>query len=146
MTGSPGVIAVGRPLPTTTFEVTAERVARYAEAIEDPNPRFRRDGRDTSHMVAPPTLAAAYIQEPVRAMFADRAALDELGIDGTRVVFGEIEYEFAEPVRPGDWLTVEGEMTEREPSGQREILRFHTRARLDSGTVATHATITFIRL
>jgi hypothetical protein len=146
VTARPGAVVVDLPLTTTDFETTAQRIEAYADAIGDDNPRYRRHGRSTDHMVAAPTLAAAYMQDPVRRLFADKDALAELGIDGDRVVFGEIEYEFHHVVKPGNWVTVEGEMVDRTPRGGKEVLRFETRAVLDDGTLATRALITFVAL
>ncbi|MGY0488244.1 MaoC family dehydratase [Streptomyces sp. WG-D5] len=136
-----------RVLRTTHFEMSAHRIEAYADAIEDPNPRYRHKDRDRSHVVAPPGLAASYMQEPVRNMFTQQPeVLEELGIDGTRVVFGEITYTFLAPIRPGEWLTVTGVFVARRASGKREILTFATEATTDDGTVVTRAEMDFVRL
>lgn len=131
--------------PTIEFEVTARRIEEYARSIGDPNPRFRRDGRDATGMVAPPTFAAAYIQEPLRALARSPERAAAMGIDFGRVVFGEIEYRYHDLVRPGEWLTCTGRLLDRRVSGDKEIIRFETTARRDDGSVVADATVTLVR-
>jgi hypothetical protein len=126
------------------FEVTAQRIEDYAAAIGDANPRFRRQGRDGSAMVAPPAMAAAYLQEPVRRLFADDAVISRLGVRRDRVVFGEVEYRYAELVRPDDWLRVDGELVDDRRAGDKRILTFTTAAHRADGARVAAATIVVI--
>lgn len=132
-------------LPTVEVEVTAHRIEEYAASIGDANPRFRRQGRDATSVVAPPTFGAAYIQEPLRVLARDRAHATALGIDFRRVVFGEVEYRYHGLVPAGAWVRCSGQLLDRRTSGDKEIIRFATTAYLDDGSLATEATITLVR-
>jgi len=131
--------------PELEFQLDAFRIGEYAAAIGDPNPRFRGRGRDQSHVVAPPAMASAYIQEPVREVFRRPELAARLGVPVERIVVGEIEYRYHRLVRPGEWLRVGGRLRHRETKGDKEVLVFETEARDDTGDVVTSAEITIIR-
>jgi hypothetical protein len=131
--------------PELEFHLDAFRIGEYAEAVGDPNPLFRRRGRDHSHVVAPPAMASAYIQEPVRELFRRPELAERLGVPVERIVVGEIEYRYHRLVRPGEWLRVGGRLRHREAKGDKEVLVFETEARDDAGNVVTSAEITIIR-
>ncbi|HKZ75125.1 MAG TPA: MaoC family dehydratase N-terminal domain-containing protein [Actinomycetota bacterium] len=80
----------GKTYPETTFTVDAERVARFREALGG--------GRDD----VPPTFATAAEFTVFPAIVSD----PELGLDFTRVVHAEQEYEWRRPLRVGETLTV----------------------------------------
>lgn len=130
--------------PTVDVEISAYRIEQYARAVGDENVRFRREGRDDGGMVAPPTFAAAYLQEPVRAFVNDSDQLDRLGIDRSRIVFGEVEYNYHSLLRPGTWVRCSGHLAERRSSGDKEILVFETRASLDNGDLVSDGRITLV--
>jgi hypothetical protein len=142
--GSLAVLPVA--LPSTEFEVTMQRIEDYVQAIGDENPRYRRVGRDASAAAMPPGFAAAFMQGPVRRLFDDDKALAELGIDGNRVVFGEVTYTYHDKVRPGDWVSVDGALVGRAVKGTREVLTFETCASTDRCANAVSAQIVFVRL
>lgn len=131
--------------PSVDVEITARRIEEYARAIGDPNPRYSRFGRDATGMVAPPTFAAAFIQEPLRALASDRERAAAMGIDFSRVVFGEVEYRYHQLVHPDCWVRTEGQLEDRRASGDKEILTFVTRAFFDDGSLVAEATITLVR-
>ena len=58
-------------------------------------------------IVAPPAFAAAFAMEP----FAKACSDPELAVNVLRLVHGEQDLEWLEPVRPGDLLTTTGEIT-----------------------------------
>jgi hypothetical protein len=128
------------------FELSMQRIEEYAQAIGDENVRYRRVGRDGSASIMPPGLAAAFMQGPVRQLFEDQETLADLGIDGSRVVFGEVTYSYFRPLRPGDWVTVHGALIGRAAKGSRELLTFQTEAITDQGERAISAEIVFMRL
>jgi acyl dehydratase len=131
--------------PDAEFEVTAQRIEEYAESTGDANPRYRRRGRDTSGMVAPRALAAAYLQLPVRLLMTDRDRMQRAGIAVERIVFGEVEYRYGATVRPGDWVRISGRLLNRRTSGERELFTFAMRAVLDDGREVAAGTITLVR-
>jgi acyl dehydratase len=69
-------------------------------------------------IVAPPGFAAAFAIEPWARAISDPA----LALDVLRLLHGEQELEFVEPVRPGDVLTTTGEITRIETRGSLEIV------------------------
>jgi acyl dehydratase len=88
----------GKNYPSSTFEVTADRIEAYARATNDDNERYFA-GDDS---VASPVF-------PIVSSFGSfmEAAMDsELGADLLRLVHGSEEHVLHKPIRPGDRLTV----------------------------------------
>jgi acyl dehydratase len=86
------------------FAVTVERgkIKEFARAIGDLNPFYVDDavGRASpwGDIIAPPTFAVTF-----RSEAADSAALlRDLGVDISRVLHGEQEFEFHRPLTPGE--------------------------------------------
>lgn len=103
---------LGVPTEPTVIEIDKSAIARFCEAIGDPNPmwldedyaRSRRNGG----AVAPPTFLAGARMRGIRPTVPH-------GLK--RVLDGGGEWEFYRPVRPGDVLTVTSkvaDLTERE--------------------------------
>ena len=69
-------------------------------------------------LVAPPGFAAAYAIEPFARAISDPA----LALDLVRLLHGEQDLEFLEPVRPGDVLVTTGEITRIEARGSLDLL------------------------
>jgi acyl dehydratase len=92
--------------PTPAYEVGAEKIREFADAIGDPNPAYRdrESARALGHpdVIAPPTFPV------VLTFIASRIIIDdpELGIDYSRVVHGEERFTYSRPVHAGDSLTV----------------------------------------
>jgi acyl dehydratase len=101
---------VGKTYPTTTYEVTADAIRRYAAATNEDNPAFT--GEDP---VAPPAFPAIVATELMAAVLFD----PDLGVNLVRLVHGEEDHVFHAPIRPGDVLTVAGrlESVEAKDSG-----------------------------
>ena len=90
---------VGKAYETSTFEVTADAIEKYARATNDTNERYLSGGDD---VVAPPVF-------PVVAAFGAfmNAAMDpDLQADLLRLVHGAEEHVLYRPIKPGDVLTV----------------------------------------
>ncbi|MFQ5897440.1 MAG: MaoC family dehydratase N-terminal domain-containing protein [Candidatus Methylomirabilia bacterium] len=93
---------VGKEYPP--FAVTVERgkIKEFAQAIGDLNPFYLREeiGRASQwgDIIAPPTFPITFRNEQ-----ADTAALlHDLGVDISRVLHGEQEFEFFRQIRPGE--------------------------------------------
>ena len=104
---------VGKEYGTSTFEVTADHIDRYARATNDLNERYISGGDD---VVAPPVF-------PVVAAFGAfmSAAMDpELEADLLRLVHGAEEHVLYRAIKPGDVLTVSPvlESVEKKDSGE----------------------------
>lgn len=88
---------VGRTYPPTEpYEVTAVKVAEFAAALRDPDPRHA--GKDA---VAPPTFAAVLAATAWQALFED----PELDLALRRVVHGDQRFDFHRLLRVGDRVT-----------------------------------------
>ncbi|MFE2095713.1 guanitoxin biosynthesis heme-dependent pre-guanitoxin N-hydroxylase GntA [Streptomyces sp. NPDC059468] len=103
----PGVTAAVGP-----FEVTADRIAEFADATGDPNPvyRDRAAARALGHpdVVAPPTFAVRL------AAGAELPVLNRhpLGYDYTSATHLSQDYRHLRPIRAGDVLTARGRLVE----------------------------------
>ena len=91
---------VGKEYPP--FAVTVERgkIKEFARAIGDPNPFYLDDdvGRasEWGDVIAPPTFAVTFRDDR-----ADGGALlRDLGVDISRVLHGEQEFELLRPLMP----------------------------------------------
>lgn len=84
-----------------TFEVTAERIAAYAEATNDPIAPHR------SGEVAPPVFAVVPTFMSLAPAALEVAPAELLG----KLVHGEQDFVFHRPIRPGDVLTTRAKGT-----------------------------------
>ncbi len=97
--------AVGKEWAGEPFEVEGERIARYADAIGEPNP-VHRDAEAAKQagfreQVAPPMFAVVY-----SASALGPAVLDpEVGMNFATMVHGGQEFTWGEPVCAGDRIT-----------------------------------------
>ena len=91
---------IGREGPGSSATVEAGRIQRFAEAIEDANPLWNDQvqARRSRYggIVAPPTF--------LRTISAAVPSVPELSAL-TRVLDGGSEWNYFEPVRPGDTIT-----------------------------------------
>ena len=88
---------VGRTYPPTEpYEVTAVKVAEFATAIGDDDPRYR-----SATAVAPPTFAAVLAAAAWQAMFDD----PELDLALRRIVHGDQRFDLHRVLRVGDRVT-----------------------------------------
>jgi acyl dehydratase len=126
---------LGRRYGPYTFEVGREHVRSFVAAIGGGVPGHVLSAPpDHAHpltwdeeaakagphggVVAPPGFAAAFAIEPWARAISDPA----LALDVLRLLHGEQELEWLEPVRPGDVLTTTGEITRIETRGNLEIV------------------------
>jgi hypothetical protein len=88
---------VGRTYPPTeAYEVTAAKVAEFATALGDDDPRSAG-----AAAVAPPTFAAVIAATAWQAMFDD----PELGLALRRIVHGDQRFDLHRALRVGDRVT-----------------------------------------
>ena len=112
--------AVGKSWEPASFEVEAERVALYADAVGEPNPvhRSAEAAREAGFrdIVAPPMFAVVY-----SSVAMGPAVLDpEVGMNFAAMVHGGQEFEWGEPVCAGDTITTTvtcNEIAERDGKG-----------------------------
>ena len=93
--------AVGVESDPVTHQVEKGAIIKFAQAIGDPNPVFNdeRAARKTRHggIVAPPTFLRSVISGPDKIKVENPYSA---GLDGGS------EWEYSEPVHPGDRITV----------------------------------------
>jgi acyl dehydratase len=101
----------GKTYEPATFEVEADRIRAYADAVHEDNPVYhdadaaREAGfRD---LVAPPMFAVVY-----SAPAMGPAIIDTIGEALPRMVHGGQEFVWGEPVCAGDSITTEASVTE----------------------------------
>lgn len=87
---------IGFSLPPFKVSVDAERLRLFAKAIGEENPHFAEE-------IAPPTFLKAIEGENN----SSRVILEALQIDLKRVLHAEQQFDFIEPVRAGDCITVD---------------------------------------
>lgn len=93
---------VGKEYPPFAVTVERGRIKDFARAVGDLNPFYLDDavGRASrwGDVIAPPTFPITFRDEQ-----ADSAALlRDLGVDISRVLHGEQEFELFRPLRPGE--------------------------------------------
>jgi acyl dehydratase len=89
--------AIGVESEPAVYDVEKGAIVKFARAIGDPNPAFNEDDAAHGGMVAPPTflrsMPPGLLRAEVRSPY--KANLD-----------GGSEWEYFEPVRPGDRIAV----------------------------------------
>ncbi len=93
--------AVGVESEPVTYDVERGAIARFAEAIDDPNPSYQDEvtARNSRHggIVAPPTFFRSLRAGPSRVQVQSPLP---------RSLDGGSEWQYFEPARPGDRITV----------------------------------------
>jgi acyl dehydratase len=106
---------IGTEGEPVTVEIERGHIRRFAEAIGDPNPLFNdeKSARKTRFggMIAPPTFYRA-LTSPIPNV---RLAME----GGFRGLDGGSEWEYFQPIRPGDRITVRAKLADlRESEGR----------------------------
>src|SRR5260370_41619468 len=105
---------IGMQSEARVVEVERGAIRRFAEAIGDPNPLFNdeKSARKTRFggMIAPPTFCRS-LGAPILDVKLNMAQFR--GLDGGS------EWEYFEPIRPGDRITVQSKLADlRESEGR----------------------------
>ena len=128
---------VGKTYPTSSYEVTADAIRRYAAATNEDNPAFA--GEDP---VAPPAFPVVPAGDIMSAALFD----PELEVNLTRLVHGEEDHVLHAPIRPGDVLTVEGRLEGIETKESGETFTVSAKLTNQSGvTAAEIRSLLFVR-
>jgi len=92
---------IGKQYPPYTVTVERGKIKEFARAIGDLNPFYLDDAvaraSEWGDVIAPPTFATTFRDEAIAAQ-----ALRDLGIDISRVLHGEQEFEIHRQMRPGE--------------------------------------------
>lgn len=119
----------GRTYPALAFPLEADRVAAFAASVGHP-------GEDV-----PPTFVTA----PELVAGLDNALADpELGLDLSRVLHAEQEYEWGRPLAIGETLTAEATIEEIRIRGGFGILKIRTDLRDEGRRTVVVATSTLV--
>ena len=91
---------VGKEYPPFVVTVERGKIKEFARALGDPNPFYTDDrvgqASEWGDIIAPPTFATTFRDEN-----AGDAFFRDLGIDISRVLHGEQEFELVRPLQPG---------------------------------------------
>jgi acyl dehydratase len=141
---------LGKEYPPYPVTVERGRIKDFARAIGDLNPFYLDDavGRasEWGDVIAPPTFATSFRDEGGSAAF-----LKELGVDISRILHGEQEFEIHRQMRPGETYLCRSKVVDiTEKSGRSGAMAFITRetAVTDDANelVATMRSVTVVRL
>ncbi|MGH7837974.1 MAG: MaoC family dehydratase N-terminal domain-containing protein [Candidatus Binataceae bacterium] len=113
---------IGKTAEPRTYEVERGAIRRFAEAIGDANPLFSNEAEARKSrfggMIAPPTFC--------RSMMAAFPEI-KLEMPGNRGLDGGSDWEYFEPIRPGDRITVQTKIADiRESDGRLGAMVFTT--------------------
>jgi len=120
---------VGKIYPTIAFPLEAERVAKFAEVIG-------HEGDDV-----PPTFATV---PELAAGLLNVLADDELGLDLSRVLHAEQQYEWRRPLTVGETLAAETTITHIRTKGAMSFVTLRTDLRDEALRTVVLATSTLL--
>lgn len=134
----------GKEYQEITFPVDRERVGAFAAAVAEDGPLFNdaSAAREAgySEQVAPPTFVTV-----IQILASAQVVLDqELGLDYSRVVHGEQEFDWRRPVVVGDVLSAVPRISEIHAKGSNEFLVIESHIRDSAGETVVVARSTLI--
>jgi acyl dehydratase len=142
---------IGKEYPPYAVTVERGKIKEFARAIGDQNPFHVNDavGRasEWSDIIAPPTFGITFRDDSAEA----GAMLRDLGVDISRVLHGEQEFELHRPIRPGQTYLCRAKVLDvYEKSGRSGAMAFVVRQTTvtdaQNEIVATMRAITVVRL
>ena len=141
----------GKEYPPFTVTVERGKIKEFARAIGDLSPFYLDDavGRasEWGDIVAPPTFPITFRDEN-----ADTGVmLRDLGVDISRILHGEQEFEHFKPIRPGETYLCRSRVTDiYEKAGRSGAMAFVVREMAvtdgDNDVVCLVRSITVVRL
>jgi acyl dehydratase len=127
---------IGRSYPPApVYEVSAAKIKEFADAIGDPNPRYR-EGR----AVAPPTFATIINIPAIMAIVAD----PELGLDYRRLVHADQAFVHHRPITVGDQLILTTHIEGAMSRAGNDMLTVRTEIADADGTAVSTTTATLV--
>lgn len=127
--------AVGRKGKPASFEITDEKIRKYAEATNEDNPLFS----SAEGLLAPPCFAFTY-SSPGMARVLGRP---DLGVDFLRLVHGEQEFRYHQPAWSNQTVASEAVIAAIETKDTGETLTIDTRATNEVGELLTESRFVF---
>lgn len=125
---------IGKEYPASSvYEVGREKIRDFAMAIGDPNPVYTDESAAKAagyaDIIAPPSFLTV-----IGFKFGPSIVLDpELGLDYTRVVHGEQEFELRRPIVPGDRLVGAPKISDISAKGKNEFLTYEASITTEAG-------------
>ncbi|MHB8512641.1 MAG: MaoC family dehydratase N-terminal domain-containing protein [Actinomycetota bacterium] len=125
---------IGKQYPASDpYEVGREKIKEFATAIGDPNPIYHDEkaakAAGYDDIIAPPTFLTT-----VAFKFGPSVVLDpDLGLDYSRVVHGEQEFEIRRPLKPGDRLSGAPKIISIAAKGANEYIVYEASIKTESG-------------
>ena len=134
---------VGKTYDAAEFEVDADRIRAYADAVGEDDP-VHRDAEAAKaagfrDVVAPPMFAVVY-----SAGAMGPAIIEVIGEKLPLMVHGGQEFVWSEPVCAGDRISTTAEVKEIYDKGDKAFYVFETRSRNQNGDEVVKATWTNI--
>jgi acyl dehydratase len=112
----------GKTYPEQTFEVERDRVTQFSLAVGEDDPRFLEAGAAQAEGF-PEQLAFPTFPTVVGMLASAQVVMDQqLGLDYSRVVHGEQEYEWRRPIVVGDALKATPRIADVYTKGPNEFL------------------------
>ena len=134
---------VGKTYDPATFEVDAERIRKYADAVHEDNPIYHdpEAAKEAGFrdLVAPPMFAVVY-----SAPAMGPAIMDTIGENLPRMVHGGQEFVWGEPVCAGDAITTQASVKEIYEKDGRAFYVFESVSRNQHGQETVRGTWTNI--
>lgn len=136
---------IGKEYPAApAYEVGREKIKEFAIAIGDQNPIYMDEAAAKAagytDIIAPPTFLTI-----VGFKFGPSIVLDpELGLDYSRVVHGEQEFELRRPIVPGDRLIGKPRIASITAKGRNEYLMYEASIQSESGEEVAVARSTIV--
>jgi acyl dehydratase len=119
---------VGKTYPPVTTEVTLDAIQKYARAYNDDNPAFF-DANRPAGIVAPPMFAVTVTWNALMTAVLD----PDLQADLLRLVHGEQDMEFTNPIRPGDVISASAKIISIETKANGETMTIELNASNQTG-------------
>ena len=130
--------AIGKKYKGHAQHITPALAQQYAEATNDPNPRYQRQAPD---QLAPPMYAVRPMIDELFAAIQD----PELGADVLRLVHGEQEMIFHQPLRAWDLVAPRAQIVGVEDKSSGQIVHLEQRLMRDGELVTQARSALFIR-
>jgi acyl dehydratase len=136
--------AVGKQWEPASFEVEADRIRAYADAVGEENDVYRDDDAAKAagfrDLVAPPMFAVVYSAPAMGPAILD----PEVGINFPAMVHGGQAFEWSEPVCAGDEITTTAQCVEIYEKDGKGFYVFETISTNQDGKQTVKATWTNI--
>ena len=124
---------VGKSYPPVRYEVGREKLREFAEAVGETDPIYHDEQAAKAagyrDIPAVPTFPIVLSFRAGQRVYGD----PDLGLDYSRVVHGEQEFEYQQPICAGDRLLATGKILSVQTRGRHEVLIVETTVTTEAG-------------